>query len=635
MGMTALRRGLRVLLLALLGIELAWLAVGNATLATHAVPRLIRWAQSSVDMDYRAAWSFWPGDLHVRDYWVRGRTDQAFQFRFDAEQVHAQVSLLALCTRTFRATRVRASGLRVAFRKLIDNAERPADGAALALLPPIEGFDPVPAKLLGPGEPLSLALATHGFWHLDLEDVRVTHVRELWVQALHWEGDGDVDGRVVLAPRTHLAYGPSTLTLRQGQVRLGERTLLAETAGRFHAEIAPLDPEALVDFELLRFVSGRGQLHAKVQSLAALEPLLGQPAEGSGVLEADVAIARGVLVEPSALSVALAQAQVVAGPLRVAGEAQVRAEVKGGQGALEVTLPAPRISLVSTPDARLEGGRVRLAIAARRLDLVAPFGPLSPSLELHDLHTASLPAWNPFLPKALALKEGVVTLSGKLALEGGGHGALSVRGDRLSLAVKETPIAGAFRAEIPVQGLVLAPLRFDCSGTTLRVDAAAAPGLGKEAEGWWAEVTLPQAKLALQPELAGEGEVAIHARSGRPVLALLAQVGAVPGVVKELLLLPDLKVGGEGTLAQGTLHLSGLHADGGRGHFAAALRLRDAVDAALLVNVPVATVGVEIASGKPKLHLLDATAWFGQASSALEAPDSPPPPVRARRPPVR
>jgi hypothetical protein len=622
--MRGLRRVARALFLIVLAVEVTWLVVGNGVLVSHAVPRLLRWAQNSIDMDYRRAWSFFPGDLNVRDYWIRGRTDQAFQFRFDAERVHAQVSLLALCRRTFKATHVRASGLRVAFRKLIDNTERPADGEQLSLLPPIEGYDPVPAKILGPGEPIELALATHGFWHLDLEDVRVEHVRELWMQQLHWQGDGEVDGRVLMHPRTHLEYGPSTLTLREGAVRIGDQVLLEQTHGTFNVTIAPLVPEQLVKAEMLRFISGRMQLEANVKSLEALEPMLGRRAQGKGTVAMNVIIDRGVLADGSTFLLPLEEARVQAGPLRIAGKATFEGNVKGHAGSLEVTMPAPRISLVSTPDARLEGGVVRVGVQVSRLDLVSSFGPISPLLELHGLHTASLPPWNAFLPRALALKDGVVSISGKLDLgthEKAGHGALELDARRIELAVKGEPIAGSLKAEIPVKAFVLAPLGFDCSGTTIRIDADHAKGLGKEADGWWADVALPTARMSLQPELVVEGEVAVHARSGKPLLALLGQLGAIPGVVKDLFLLPDLKMGGHGTLAGGTLRLSGLHADGGRGHFAAALRLREALDAALLVNVPVATVGVEVAAGKPKLHLLEATQWYGTASKALEVPE--------------
>jgi len=110
------RRIARWLLAAALGLELIWLVGVNALLCAHAIPHFVSAHTADVSLDYRRAWSFLPGDLHVRGFWLRGQPG-GVEFYVTAEKVSAKVSLLALLRRTFRTDFIHAHGLTFRLRE--------------------------------------------------------------------------------------------------------------------------------------------------------------------------------------------------------------------------------------------------------------------------------------------------------------------------------------------------------------------------------------------------------------------------------------------------------------------------------------------------------------------------------------
>src|SRR5438309_1250513 len=112
-----LARALRTALVVLALMELTWLVGVNAVLALHVIPRSIAAHTDSVAMDYRRAWSLFPGDLHVRGYWLRGAEREGVEYFVSVERVSAYIDIAALLQRRFHAVFIDASGAQGRVRK--------------------------------------------------------------------------------------------------------------------------------------------------------------------------------------------------------------------------------------------------------------------------------------------------------------------------------------------------------------------------------------------------------------------------------------------------------------------------------------------------------------------------------------
>src|SRR5262249_6058385 len=128
----------------------------------------------AVKVDFRRAWSLWPGQVHVSDIRVTMQ-DRNVQFELLIPSADVTVRLRDLRHRTFHATRVRGSGVAFHFRHRV--SPESVGEPFVRELPSIPGFEDPPLYEAGrqapsPPEPKR-------YWTVHIEDVDVG-VRDLW-----------------------------------------------------------------------------------------------------------------------------------------------------------------------------------------------------------------------------------------------------------------------------------------------------------------------------------------------------------------------------------------------------------------------------------------------------------------------
>src|SRR5262249_31554967 len=79
-------------------------------------------------------------------------------------------------------------------------------------------------------------------WTVDLEDVRATHVREIWVDSLRFAGDARIDGRFRLKPLRALDVGPVEMTIADGTAAHVGAPLARGLAGWLALRLHPFAP---------------------------------------------------------------------------------------------------------------------------------------------------------------------------------------------------------------------------------------------------------------------------------------------------------------------------------------------------------------------------------------------------------
>ena len=255
-----------------------------------------------VAVDFRSAWTFWPGRVHVEDVRITMQ-DRNVQFALQIAQADVTIDLLALTRRTFHATKVRGSGVSFRFRHRIEHEmlELPF----VAALPPIPEFPDPPLREFGPPPP-RLDDEHYNLWTVHIEDVDVL-VSELWTHMMRYEGDAHVVGDFRLKPARRLWVGPAELELRGGSLTSGPYEVLGDVRGKLFCKVDDFDVEPVQGMEPFRFISAHLQLAASVASLNVVN-FLSEPSpafdlqDGSGLVDVDLAIDHGVFTPKSRLS---------------------------------------------------------------------------------------------------------------------------------------------------------------------------------------------------------------------------------------------------------------------------------------------------------------------------------------------
>lgn len=220
-----LRRTVAVLSM-LIALSIAFNAALNFGVSRSALQSLISGDPESLAVDYRRAWSFWPGLVYVRNVEVRG-SDHNVQWQVEVDDARLSIDLMALLRRELHVTKLRAQGIGFRLRQKLD--ARDATDERLALLPPLRGFEGPPLLEAGPPPP-DIPDGEYDLWSIRIEDVD-GHARQIWADEFHFEGDVHVRGAFFLRPKRWLWVGPATATFLSGSVAVGDEKLLDRTSG--------------------------------------------------------------------------------------------------------------------------------------------------------------------------------------------------------------------------------------------------------------------------------------------------------------------------------------------------------------------------------------------------------------------
>lgn len=338
---------LRQLGATLLGLEIAYLVLGNLFLAFGLRP-LASWSPETVLMEYESAYTLWPGGAHVRRFRLRNQS-RALQWQLEVEDASVTVDLFALFRRTFHASRIRAEGVSFRLRRRLDD-----DGAASprrAALPPIEGYADPPLLPIGPDEPPSTETK---HWSASLEDTSAS-VREIWVDEWRLVGSAGVTGRFFYEPERVLQLGPTTLDVRSAELRVGETVALTDLDAHLTSTVGAVDLGGPIARNV-RQISGRGTVDARVASTEFVQLYLnGVPGfrvlDGSGTLAATVRLEHGRAVPGTSVAVTcdrlVLQTPEAEATLAFSADAHVEAAGAGPNATGELRIDRGTLVLVS------------------------------------------------------------------------------------------------------------------------------------------------------------------------------------------------------------------------------------------------------------------------------------------------
>ncbi len=289
--------------LCVLGLAAFYLVAANAVLATGLVRSLANSHPDEVGLEYRSAYTFYPGHIRVQGLKLRYQ-DRSIQFELFIDDARVRWNPSELLERRFHATRVRTTGTSW---RMIHNVEAIAGQEQRVASFPLIFDGPPILKPEAEGPPTGYR---EGQWTVHLDDVEA-EISELWFLEYRFLGKGKAMGSFEITPNKSIWVGPALLTLEPGTLSAGTQLISSHFSLTGDVTIDPFDVISTPGIKVLRSITGSVKLDVPISDVGAVELYVpGLKASGKGTLVADFGLVEGRISAASRLDARLSQLKV-------------------------------------------------------------------------------------------------------------------------------------------------------------------------------------------------------------------------------------------------------------------------------------------------------------------------------------
>lgn len=244
----------------------------NVYLNSEYLPRLIQSEQQWVHVEYRLAWSVWPGRIHFQGLRVRG-DEHAISWELTSEHALVKADLTALTSRKVHVEELALTGVNARVRPRLHYLD--ATEAYLKSLPSVPSDGP-PFLSEGPELPDDLRRERDA-WSIQIDRAIVKRLETLWVDRFRFNGHADAEGSVKVSEGRVLQTGPTTLQIQKGSIFIEDAPTVRELEGTATSTLGPIDLMTGRGFGLLGAVSGDAELRGVIVALDFLPRVPGLP----------------------------------------------------------------------------------------------------------------------------------------------------------------------------------------------------------------------------------------------------------------------------------------------------------------------------------------------------------------------
>ncbi|MFQ5755797.1 MAG: hypothetical protein ACE5H7_06835 [Acidiferrobacterales bacterium] len=398
--------------LALLALAAFYLVGVNIFLNSDAAFELINRKPEKLWVRWDRGWTIVPGVVTVQGLEIRGQ-DRKFQWYAQVDEIRAWVALTALVRTTFGTNSMRGHGLKFYMRQRLAPDAEPWKEADLT--PPIPGLSnpprPPPEELYPPRTPKRP-------WTIELNDALITGVREIWIERLRFEGEGQVQGSMTHVVKGTVEVPAASVTLAAGDVRVGTEPAIEDVELSAHVTLERFHPKKEKGLEVLRFTSGSVRIAGGLDNLDLLKAFFRQAPwlriDGTGRLNADFRLDKGMLAPGTRIIVDTADMTTnlfdytldAKGKGRVEGRVEVDDQKPVAR--LALTLDNFSVSPPGTGKLLIRGRGLQIGGESAELDLRDPFRDLALVVDMPAVEIADLTVLNNFIPK----KTGIAVRAG-------------------------------------------------------------------------------------------------------------------------------------------------------------------------------------------------------------------------------
>lgn len=603
-------------LLAVLGaLEVAYLAIANTLLLTPAVRAFA--TNDDMRLKYDWAYSLWPGHVAVKNLSLRFQ-DHNVQFLIGIERGALDLSLHELASKRFHVVRLDADQVSYRMRHKVSRVG--LEGPRLAAYPPIEGFAD-PPLYEGPPSP-EIPDSEYHLWDVRVENV-TAKLNEVWILEYRYVGGGVARGNFHVKPARFYEVYPASLELHGGKVTLGRTTVAEHADLSIDCRVEGSDPRKLEGLDPFHKIHAGAHGKLVGADLAFLDaylvPHAGLSATGSGNVELDAKLDRGVVAPGTDIEIRSPQGSLGNERVRVAGASEYRLRVREGaaNAPMELGFRSPRLTLGS-PLTEREPPRLEHVDASVDVtpDLTAPLALVGADVRPIDLELPDLAWLSSVIPGAPALRgRAGVSLQAERDDKGNWSGAahalapsVGVTAGKVKLAAR-AKLDASFRGAPKEDDVKIERLRLDVTGATLDVGARAS-------RPWAATLTSDDVELETKGPERARGTLALHADEANAFMPLVVDSPFARQVESALLGLKSLDAKAAFRLGNlSRLELVRAQAGIAQAHGVLSVTKNGPVGA-FLVSTGVANLGVRVRSGETSVVLFVGDNWLDKQPAA-------------------
>jgi hypothetical protein len=303
--------------------------------------------------------------------------------------------------------------------------------------------------------PAPLTDANYDLWSINLEDVDVQHVREVWIHGVRSVGDTRVRGRWLFRPERWLEVGPATVEASGVDVFHGDQPLAIGLRGSTEATMQPFDLRRVQGAAILDHVSQRGRLRGRADLAGALRWI--QPGGSIDFERWDAPFDASMIVDHGKLAdgtrVRTETTDCVLETQGLVFESKVNSElvVDGPVVTVDTRFSGLRLSQRGAELAQVAS--IALAVTSRQLQLAHLFEDARFTLGASGATTKDVGAWRDLLPSTspFVVSSGMVTADaqadGSIA-EGRARGALRLSVHQLRVLHGPDQFSGDFTSDV-------------------------------------------------------------------------------------------------------------------------------------------------------------------------------------------
>ena len=595
------------LLIGLIALEALYLVNAGIFLNVPWGLRKLLHSDTTVQGEFKWAWSWYPGQIRLRALTLRIQ-DPQMQIAFSLERASLRVDLWALTQRTFRASDVRLEGLDFRFR--LRRADKTEPSVAEAL-PPLPAFAQLPAQGESQRPP----------WKVALHDLQIARIERLWIDRVRFEGNAHLEGGLLLEVGGRaLQIAPSRIHIADGSLQTGDKTIVEHLSADVEGELARIAPRDLKELEIFRALNVDVKTQAEIGSLEFLNyHVRGLKnfafADGDGSLSAHLKVREGRLQPGSHLDIAATDLRMRLWRASLSGKGHVRFEFAGREPSLRAAISEYALHFGADQPPSVLGHDLDLEFRSKELDFASLESPVRATLQMPEARMVRLSALNPLLPKASSIRflSGEAVLSAKVSAASSprkkDHGIVQLKGRRIAVAVRNQKARGDFDLRLPLSKSQLDDLYFDISGSKLSLRRF----YFEDEEAWWMHVDWKRARWDLSRGVRLQAQVALQARDFRPILKLylLSEKTRLPDFVVDWLSFSSLKAQAKIAVDDRQLRLTDLRATSDASQLWGWLEERPGKrEGRLLWKVGPFAAGLEIGKRAASLKLNDAFGWY-------------------------
>lgn len=515
--------------LAVLGVLVFYPAAAWIFLSTAVGRETINRKPERLFVEWDRAWSWKPGLVHVRGLRIRGQ-NRVIQWQLELDTATLPISLRGLAKRRFVVSGARGEGLAFRLRRRVD---RLVDAERERWTPAIDGLENPPTAK---PEELYPRRAGRVPWTIEIRDLGVGDVREVWLEEAKLTGSGDLEGGFGFEIGADFEMDLSRLSFAESQIETANGTVSEDLRLDVEARIEPFSPRGEGGPAVLRHLTGTLEAAGAVGSIEPLNALFRKApwlhARATGTLDTRISLDRGTLLPGSHARVDASVLTLTFAGYRATGAGPFEAVVEDGdapQLAATVDLSGVEVRRDDWDRPHAAGARLHLAASSRRLELGSePFADLETRLDIAEARVDDLSIYNYYLPPAggVEVLGGTGLLSGTLEAsveKGSAHGALVLRGEGLRIAAGDVRLEGRLELDTELPQAWLQEQRYDLSGTVLRLRDVTVREHDRERHGWWARLELEEAELAHREQVEVTARIRARLRDSGPIVALAAE----------------------------------------------------------------------------------------------------------------